>query len=139
MSYTVASLTVAADCDLTLAMANKQKSDLMYRKISLERQQKRYAENAIEVESELQTANAEAAALDSVIASLPDGDIKDDNITRKKRLELKQFLLTEKKENYGGVALLDKEYDLARVNKELEETEAFIAAIIARKAVLQPA
>src|SRR5882757_2673313 len=106
MPYSVSSVTTAADCDLLINMTNKQKNDLTYRKLSLERQRTHYAETSLELEAELQTVNAEAAALDSVIASLPDGDVKDDNVTRKKRLELKQFLLTEKKENYGGVALL---------------------------------
>jgi hypothetical protein len=140
MPYSVSSITTAADCDLLINMTNKQKNDLAYRKLSLERQRANYAETSLELEAELQTVNAEAAALDAVIATLPDGDVKDDNVTRKKRLELKQFLLTEKKENYGGVALLDKEYDLARVNQELTETDAFIAALEARKAaLLQPA
>ena len=136
MPYSVSSLTTAADCDLMLTMVNKQKNDLSFRKISLERQQAHYAENAIELDADLQTATAEANALDAVIATLPDGDVKDDNITRKKKLELKLFLLNDKKQNFGGIALLDKEFDLARVVKELEETEAFIAAVQARKAAL---
>lgn len=136
MPYTVASLTSAADCDLMLTMAGKQKSDLSFRKLSLERQQTHYAENAVELESELAIANAEAAALDSVIATLPEGDIKDENVTRRKRLELKQFLLNEKKDNFGGVALLDKEHDLALVSRQVEEIDVFIAAVTARKAVL---
>jgi len=119
-----------------LTMANKQKNDLSFRRLSLERQQTSYAENAVELDAELQITNAEATALDTVIAALPDGETKDDNVTRRKRLELKQFLLNEKKVNFGGVALLDKQFDLARVNKEIEETDTFIAAVQARKAVL---
>jgi len=34
------------------------------------------------------------------------------------------------------VALVDREFDLARVMKQLEETEAFIAAVQARNAAL---
>ena len=136
MAYSVNSLTTAADCDLMLGVAEKEKNDLSFRKISLERRQKQYAENSIDLEADLQATTAELSALGTIIAALPEGQVKDDNITRQKRLELKLFLLNDKKENYGGIALVDKEFDLARVIKELEETETFIAAVQARKAAL---
>jgi len=136
MAYSVNSLTSAADCDLMLDVAEKQKSDLSFRKISLERRQTQYAENAVEFEADLQVTTSELSALGTIIAALPEGQVKDDNITRQKRLELKLFLLNEKKEDFGGIALVDKEFDLARVIKELEETDAFITAVQARKAAL---
>jgi len=136
MVYSVSSLTSASDCDLMLDVAEKQKSDLSFRKISLERRQTQYAENAVEFEADLQATTSELSALGTIIAALPEGQVKDDNITRQKKLELKLFLLNDKKENYGGIALVDKEFDLARVIKELEETDAFIAAVQARKAAL---
>ena len=136
MVYSVSSLTSASDCDLMLDVAEKKKSDLSFRKISLERRQTQYAENAVEFEADLQATTSELSALGTIIAALPEGQVKDDNITRQKKLELKLFLLNDKKENYGGIALVDKEFDLARVIKELEETDAFIAAVQARKAAL---
>ena len=55
---------------------------------------------------------------------------------RKVRLEYKKFLLENRKESYGAVALLEKQLDLERVNKQLDEVNAFIAAITAHKATL---
>ena len=136
MAYSVESLTSVADCDLMLGMAARQKSDLSFRRTSLERQRTHYAENAVDVEAELIAANAEYTALETVIATLPEGQVKDDNTTRLKKLDLKRYLLNEKKESYGGVALIDKEFDLARVDKQLDEADAFIAALQARKAAL---
>ena len=136
MPYTVTYLTTVADCDLMLAKADQQKSDLNYRKLTLERQKTRFAETAVEVEAELQASNSEATALDAIIASLPDGDTKDETVVRKRKLELKLFLLQQKKDDFGGSALVEKEFDLGRVNKELEEADAFIAAVTARKAAL---
>jgi hypothetical protein len=52
------------------------------------------------------------------------------------KLEYKKFLLENRKESYGAVALPQKELDFERVNKELEEVEAFIAIVLARKAAL---
>ena len=134
MPYSVTTLSNAADCDFLLKLANKEKSDLEFRIISLNRQQFSYAESTVEIDSELQIVEAELSALETVIAALPDGEIKDDNITKKKKLELKQYLLLEKKGDRGSVALVEKEFQLARVGKELEEANSFITILTTRKA-----
>ncbi|WP_395057069.1 hypothetical protein, partial [Flavobacterium sp.] len=61
---------------------------------------------------------------------------KEAEIKKKVRLEYKKFLLENRKDSYGSVALLEKELDLERINKELIEVDAFIAAITAHKATL---
>lgn len=119
MDYTVNALTTAADCDLLLTIAAREKDDLSFRKMSLQRQQANYAENTVEIETVLQAATAELAVLDTIIAALPDGELKDDNITRQKKLQLKVFLLNEKKDSYGSVALLEKQFDVAKASKSL--------------------
>lgn len=136
MGFTTDLISTADDCDLLLSLAAKEKGDLDFRKLSLERQRSAYAENAVEVEAELQAATAELAALATIIASLPDGAVKDENVTRQKRLELKHFLLKQKKEDYGSVALLVKEFGQARLDKELLAVQEFTIAVQARKAEL---
>lgn len=136
MPYTTTSLTTIADCDLLISLANKVKSDLNYRKISLQRQQSNYAENATEVTSELNAVTAELSALTTIVDSLPDGETKDEQITKKKKAELKQFLLTQKKDEYGSVALVSKEFELARIEQELNEADTFITALTTRKSEL---
>ena len=136
MAYSTASLSTKADCDLLISLANKEKGDLEYRKISLQRQQTNYTENSVEVASELNAVNAELSALDTIITSLPDGATKDDQITKKKKAELKQYLLTQKQEDYGSIALLTKEFELARIQTELDEATVFITALEIRKAAI---
>jgi hypothetical protein len=136
MSFSVSMITTVADCDLLLSLATKEKSDLEFRKLSTERQRSSYAENAGEVEAELAAANAELTAVNTVLGTLPEGPTKDEHITKKMRLELKLRLLNERKENYGTVALLAKEFDQARLEKELLAAQEFTAAVQARKAAL---
>ena len=50
--------------------------------------------------------------------------------------EYKKFLLENRKESYSAVALLEKELDLERVNKQLDEVNLFIDAVTAHKATL---
>ena len=84
----------------------------------------------------MQGVLAELSAIDTVIALLPDGPTKVNELKRKVKLEYKKFLLEDRKESYGAVALLQKELDFERVNNELEEVDDFITVITAHKATL---
>jgi hypothetical protein len=136
MIYSIATLTTVAECDSVLAVAEKEKKDLLFRKTSLERQKDAYSLNGQENDEELLATETELTALQGVVSTLPEGKTKADNEKRIRRLDLKKFLLTQKDKDYGSVALLVREFDLGMLNKELEEVEVFIAAINARKAVL---
>ncbi|ANH82477.1 hypothetical protein A8C56_17225 [Niabella ginsenosidivorans] len=135
-NYSVDQLTTVADCDAVLSIATKEQKDLEWKKLSIERQKEMYSENAVEITTELAAKEAELTALDAVIAGLPEGDLKEENIKKRKRTEYSIFLLTDRKANYGAVALLDKEYDLQQVLRQLEETAVFIAEVEARKAAV---
>ncbi|MFN4027231.1 MAG: hypothetical protein ACK4IZ_07295 [Flavobacterium sp.] len=136
MNYSVQNLTQVADCDVLLSLAQKEKADLTFRKLSVERLTDRYAETSVEIATQLQGVIAELAAVDSYIAILPDGPIKDEALDKKTRLEYKKFLLEGRVESYGVVALLEKQMDLGRVEQEIAEIDAFMAAVEARKAAL---
>ena len=134
--YSVTNLTTIADCDVLLTMANKEKSDLAFKKLSEERLVTNYSTTAVEIDAVLQGVIAEIAAVDSILTVLPNGPTKDSEEKRKVRLEYKKFLLENRKESYGAVALLEKELDLERVNKQLDEVNLFIDAVTAHKATL---
>jgi hypothetical protein len=136
MNYSISNLTLAADCDVLLSWAEKEKADLAFKRLSEERLTTRFAGTSIEVEAILQGVLVELTAIETVINVLPNGPTKDEEIKKKVKLEYKKFLLENRKESYGAVALLEKELDLARVEQELAEVSAFIAAINARKETL---
>ena len=132
--YSVTNLTTIADCDVLLNMANKEQGDLTFKKLSEERLVTNYSTTSVEIDAVLQGVIAEIAAVDSILAVLPYGPTKDSEEKRKVRLEYKRFLLENRKESYGAVALLEKELDLERVNKQLDEVNLFIDAVTAHKA-----
>ena len=134
--YTVSNLTTIADCDVLLTMANKEQGDLVFKKLSEERLVTNYSTTSVEINAVLQGVLAEISAVDTIIATLPEGATKENEEKRKVRLEYKKFLLENRKESYGAVALLEKELDLERVNKQLEEVNLFIDAVTAHKATL---
>ncbi|WP_293891301.1 hypothetical protein [Flavobacterium sp.] len=133
---TITNLTQIADCNALLAWAGKEKADLTFKKISDERLTVRYADTAQELDALLGGVIAELTATETIIAVLPDGPTKDDAINKKTRLEYKKFLLETRKESYGVIALVEKEMDLERVNREIEVVDTFIAAVEAQKVTL---
>ena len=136
MSYSVEKITSASDCDLLLSLAVKEKADQAFKRLSEERLTLNYSETSIEIDAELQSVTTEIAATETIIAALPEGNSKEDAVKKKTRLEYKKFLLNNRKENYGVLALLEKELDLNRVTVEISEIDAFIAAVTARKTAL---
>ena len=134
--YSVTNLTTVADCDVLLTMANKEKADLTFKKLSEERLVTNYRTTSVEIDAVLQGVISEIAAVNSILAVLPEGSTKESEEKRKVRLEYKKFLLENRKESYGAVALLEKELDLERVNKQLDEVNLFINTITAHKATL---
>ena len=134
--YSVTNLTTIADCDVLLTMANKEQGDLTFKKLSEERLVTNYSTTSVEIDAVLQGVLAEISAVDTIIAALPEGPTKEPEEKRKVRLEYNKFLLANRQESYGAVALLEKHLVLERVNKQLDEVNAFIAAITAHKATL---
>jgi hypothetical protein len=136
MSYSVNGITQVADCDVLLTWAQKEKADLSFKKLSEDRLTNKFESSSVEIQAILQGVLAELSAINTVIAVLPEGPTKVNELKRKVKLEYKKFLLENRKESYGAVALLQKELDFERVNKELVEVEGFITTITAHKATL---
>lgn len=136
MSYSTSKITTVADCDLLLAWAAKEKADLNFKKLSEERLTNNYSTASIEIDAELQSVLTEITATETIIAALPAGNSKDEAVKKKVRLEYKKFLLENRKESYGVVALLEKELDLTKVTLELAEIDTFTDSITTRKGEL---
>jgi hypothetical protein len=114
----------------------KRKTDLIFKKLSEERLTNNYSTASVEIDAELQSVNTDITATETIITTLPAGNSKDDAVKKKVKLEYRKFLLENRKESYGVVALLEKELDLTKVTIELAEIDTFTTAITARKAEL---
>jgi hypothetical protein len=127
--YSLSRITTVADCDALLLWAGREKSDLAFKKYSVERVTTNYNSTSVEIEAILQGVIAEITAVQTVIDILPEGLTKEAEVKRKIRLEYKKFLLENRKDSYGAVALLERELDLERINKEVIEVDAFITGV----------
>ena len=136
MTYSFNKLTSVTDCDVLLNWAQKERADLAFRKIADERLTVNYSSTSVEIDAVLQGVLAEISAVETVINVLPEGPTKEAELKRKVRLEYKKFVLENRKDSYGSVALLEKELELERTNKELAEIDAFITGVTTHKATL---
>jgi hypothetical protein len=129
-------LKTVADCDGITKLLDKDKGDLEFRKISLGRQTKQYAQNAVEVEAELAAVNTELDSLASIIAGLPAGERKREEEIRKQRTIVRKMLLEERKNDYGVVALIEREVELDLTERHIAAVTEALAAVATRKAAL---
>jgi hypothetical protein len=132
MNYTVSQLTTKPDCEALLQIANAEKSDLEYRKAGLQRERQASTLTSYSIQTGLAAVNAEVSALETVLNALPPGPTYDDTQVRITKARYKQFLLEQRKGNYGPISLVEKEYEIACIDQALSETDAFVVSITAR-------
>ena len=136
MSFSLSLLLTTQECDDVLTQIGKDRSDVEYKQTSISRRVATAGERSVQVVADLAAVNTEISSLQSVVAGLADGPVKDDLESKVVRLQYRKFLLEERSESYGTYALLELEVDLARVTSELAEIDSFIADVNAHKATL---
>lgn len=136
MDYSIEKLQTVADANSLQALVNKEKSDLEYKKLTLERSHANYLERSTKIASDLALTNNEIAALNTILDALPEGNAKDDARVKKTKAEYHLFTLNEQNDQYGVVPLLQKELEVTLVEKQLAELEVFYQAVEAKKNTL---
>lgn len=137
MNYSVSNLNEVADCIEMLSWATREKDDLDHRRRNELRLVTKYAETSVEVDAVLQGVLIEISATELVIAGLPEGHAKQEAKNKLTKLIYRKFLLETRRESYGTLALLEKEMDLGRILREMEEVDVFISSIEGQKTFLE--
>ena len=132
MDYTVSLISSRADCQAMIDMANDDKEALVYRKTGLTRQQQNANATSVSIDADLTSVTAEVSSLETIIAGLPEGTVKEVKKVELTKAVYKKFLLEQRKVNYGSLALVGKEYDIACIEQSITETDAFISALTVR-------
>jgi hypothetical protein len=132
MNYSVSLLTTKPDCQAVLDLANESMADFNFRKISLTRQKENSSGTAVNIEADLAEVTAELAGLQIALDSLPEGPYKQETLGKFKKADTKKFLLEQRKENYGVINQVGKEFDIACVEKSIIENQVYIDALTVR-------
>ncbi len=133
MAYSVELLGSIADCDTLLKKLEKEKEDLDFRTIQVTRQRKIYAANSVDIAADLQAVEGEITTLTAMLATLAEGDRKEDTITDLDRAKLRKRLLLDRQKDYGSIALIERELELAMAAAQLAEVTAAIEAVTTQK------
>ena len=132
MTFSTQILTTAFDCNALIEIAKKEKADMVFQKISLERHKEVTSGNAGAVDVALATITSQISSLESTIAGLPDGDTKIKEGLKLMSLNVRKAKLMYRKSNQGVVDILETEFELDRVDKEISSADLFIQALTDR-------
>jgi hypothetical protein len=133
MSYSLALITTIADCDALIVSAKRKKRDIEYRRTAQERQYETATETGGGTDATLTAKNAEISALETAVAGMDAGPTKKGLEDKIFTLKYERFVLQNRRLKYGVFAVLEKEYMLGSIEKELLEVADYIASLEARK------
>ncbi|MEO6669173.1 MAG: hypothetical protein ABIN36_06835 [Ferruginibacter sp.] len=133
MNYSLAAITTVADCDAILDMAILEQDELSFRKTLQDRQYRLVTSGTSGVDAELTGVISQKTALEAAAANLPEGPAKQDLTDKIADLQHKQFQLEKRRRRYGIPALLQKEYDITAIEKQIAEHVSYMDAVTQRK------
>ena len=136
MTFSLSMIELPEDADNLIKTAQRDKRIFEHRKESLELRTENSAENAAQQQFELVAAQAQLAAANATIASIPEGAKKEEEITKKMALEVRIRKINESSNKLGAVALIEQEYDTDLLERQIVGIDDFITAVTARKAAL---
>lgn len=133
MDYSIEKITTAADCDILLQMAATKKRLLGYKRDGENIQYDSISEGAATVEADLASTIAEISSLETALAGMAPGQTRalmEDKLVKAKH---KKYLLEQRRERYGVLALLNQQFDVNCMEKQSAEVDSYIAALNQRK------
>lgn len=129
MNFSTQILTTASDCAALIEIAKKEKADLAFQKISLERHKEVTSGNASAVDTALAIVTSQIASQEATIAGLPEGDTKEKEVLKLMAMNLRKARLMHRKSNQGVVDVLETEFEIDRVENEIASTDLFMEAV----------
>jgi hypothetical protein len=136
MSYTTNRLQTAAECDKATSLATDRKNDFIFEQTLSGRQLTGQEKATALTNASLISVRAEITGTEAAIAAMPDGEAKEDLVSKLRRLNDRKDNLEERLQKGGAAALLDAELDAQLLTVQVTEVDVFLAAVAARKAEL---
>ena len=136
MVETITQLTSVEDCDALSAILQLEKDDYQLRLLQAERNQRNLRNSGSSIKAELQTLDAQIAALDALIPTLPEGEIRLEQERQRRAADYRRYVLENRQGNYSLIALAMRDLEVASAAGRLAEVENALSAIAAHKATL---
>lgn len=130
-------LTLQEEAQRLLEIAIMEKRILENKKETIAIRTENSTDDAQTLQYEIASAQAELNSLDTYIASLPEGKVKEKQITKRIAIELRIRRLNESGTRLGAEAIVQQVFDNAQLQSQIDNLATFITALEARKAALQ--
>jgi multidrug resistance efflux pump len=136
MVSTIEQMTSVEECDALSSILQLEKDDVQLRLLQAERNQRNLRNGNSSIKAELQTLDAQIAALDALIPSLPEGEIRMEQERQRRAADYRRYLLQNRQGNYSLLALAIRDLEVANATSRLAEVEAGLSAVAAHRSGL---
>jgi hypothetical protein len=136
MTYSIMLLTTTDDCDAVLSDTQFQLRLLTHQAEDLAIDTTTSSRGVVSIEVELAKTASEIDSLTRIVPTITDSALKKENEAKLRRAINRQADLQERRETRGGIAQLVRELAQSRVQVQMTEITAFLAAVTAHRATL---
>lgn len=131
--YNTNLLNSASECDALLNKMATEQDDLSFRKQLIQRRVAAETRSAADLQADIAATQAELDSVTNTLASMPDGDAKVAMTLKQKRLDTHLYAITHRRNGTTAEAVLDRELEVSKLDKELEAIGIFVAEVETRK------
>jgi len=136
MNYSLDKVTTVEACDALLEVAQEDKESLERRRRNLDEAIDNFDERTTDIGTEHTAVIALLASYTTLYGSLPEGKDKVEINLEIKRLEARKAQLDKMVIGYSVYALLGKQVDFNLLDAQVNITDAYIAAVQAKRTAL---
>ena len=134
--FTTSMITGVELADALIKIAKRDQAILDARITNLSVRNENSTENSAAYDAEVTELQTGIATSTTILASLPEGKYKEEEITKKLEMELRLRKLTMGEVSSDPKSVMEREYALAKLRKLKDAAVEFEAAVTARKAEL---
>lgn len=134
--FTTSLITGVELADALIKIAKRDQAILDARITNLSVRNENSTENSAAYDAEVTELQTGIATSTTILASLPEGKYKEEEITKKLEMELRLRKLTMGEVSSDPKSVMEREYALSKLRKLKDAAVEFEAAVTARKAEL---
>ena len=135
MNYSLEQITTVADCDALLSAATLDRRRLDGKRIA-QLEQYDLLNSSAGIDATLAGVTALVTAYQSIYDAMTDGPTKSNFKLKLQQQQVKQTQLQNRRDKYGILALLQKEFAITCIDQQIVESDACVLAVTDRKKAL---
>ena len=133
MDYQVSSLNDAGTVDSIISQTVLERSSMQIKMAGIQTDLSTYSTTSDDIPSAIAYVSAEIENAEENLPNLPEGDFRTKMETALLRNKLKLNLLEKKAEEYSAFAQLDRQFEVAKLTGQIDESDQYLAQLTLRR------